>query len=65
MCMIKFQLLLRKNRQTGFRKLFSTTTAVLDVSEIILEEFDKNNYVGAVLIDLTKAFDIVNHKILL
>ena len=68
--MIKFQLLLRKNtflndRQSGFRKLFSTTTAVLDVSENILEQLDKNNFVGAVLIDLKKAFDTVDHKILL
>ena len=36
------------DRQSGFRKLFSTTTAVLDVSETILEEIEKNNYVGAV-----------------
>ena len=66
--MIKFQLLLRKvisYRQSGFRKLFSTTTAVLDVSKTILEELDKNNYVGAVLIDLKKAFNTVDHKILL
>ena len=53
------------DRQSGFRKLFSTTTAVLDVSENILEQLDKNNFVGAVLIDLKKAFDTVDHKILL
>ena len=66
--MIKFQLLLRKtllnDRQSGFRKLFSTTTAVLDVSENILEQLDKNNFLGAVLIDLKKAFYTVTHKIL-
>ena len=33
------------------------------VSGTILEELDKNNYVGAILIDLNKAFVI--HKILL
>ena len=53
------------DRQSGFRKLFSTTTAVLDVSENILEQLDKNNFVGAVLSDLKKAFDTVDHKILL
>ena len=53
------------DRQSGFIKLFSTTTAVLDVSENILEQLDKNNFVGAVLIDLKKAFDTVDHKILL
>ena len=51
--------------QSGFRKLFSTTIAVLDVSENILEQLDKNNFVGAVLIDLKNAFDTVDHKILL
>ena len=53
------------DRQSGFRKLFSTTTAVLDVSEIILEEMNKNKFVGAVLINLKKAFDAIDHKILL
>ena len=42
------------DRQSGFRKLFSTTTAVLDVSENIPEQLDKNNFV-----------DTVDHKILL
>ena len=42
------------DRQSGFRKLFSTTTAVLDVSENILEQLDKNNFVGAILIDLKR-----------
>ena len=42
------------DRQSGFRKLFSTTTAALDVSENILEQLDKNNFV-----------DTVDHKILL
>ena len=37
----------------------------LDVSENILEQLDKNNFVGAVLIDLKKAFDTVDHKILI
>ena len=45
-------------------KLFSIQPPHLDVSETILEQLDKNNYVGAVFIDLKKAFDIVDHKIL-
>ena len=32
------------DRKSGFRKLFSTTT-ILDVSEIILEEMNKNKFV--------------------
>ena len=42
---------------------FSTTTAVLDVSENILEQLDKNNFVSAVLIKLKNAFYIVYYKI--
>ena len=38
------------DRKAGIRKLFSTTTAVLDISETILEQLDKSNYVGAVLL---------------
>ena len=52
------------DRQSGFRKLSSTNTAVLDVSDYILEQVDNEKYVGAVLIDLKKAFDTVDHKIL-
>ena len=53
------------DRQSGFRKLFSTSTAAVDVSDYILEQLDNKKYVGAVLIDLKKAFDTVDHKILL
>ena len=53
------------DRQSGFRRLFSTSTAVLDVSDYILEQLDDKKFVGAVLIDLKKAFDTVDHKILL
>jgi hypothetical protein len=52
-------------RQSGFRKLFSTATAVVDVSDFILSELDQKKSVCAVLIDLKKAFDTVDHKILL
>ena len=52
-------------RQSGFRKLFSTATAVVDVSDFILTELDNKKFVCSVLIDLKKAFDTVDHKILL
>ena len=52
------------DRQSGFTRLFSMSTAVLDVSDYILEQLDDKKFVGAVLIDLKKAFDTVDHKIL-
>ena len=51
--------------QSGFRNGHSTDTAVSFVSDFILEEVAKKKYVGAVLIDLKKAFDTVDHMILL
>ena len=51
--------------QSGFRNRYSTDTAVICVSDFILEELGKGKYVGAVLVDLKKAFDTVDHKILL
>ena len=63
-CFIKESKIL-SDRQSGFRKLFSTSTAVLDVSDFILEQLDNKKFVGAVLIDLKKAFDTVDHKMLL
>ena len=51
--------------QSGFRNSHSTGTAVFCVSDYILEELSKRNYVGAVLVDLKKAFDTVDHEILL
>ena len=52
-------------RQSGFQKLFSTATAVVDVSDFILTELDNKKFVCSVLIDLKKAFDTVDHKTLL
>ena len=51
--------------QSGFRSSRSTDTAVICVSDFILQELGKKRYVGAVLVDLKKAFDTVDHKILL
>ena len=51
--------------QSGFRTSHSTDTAVLCVSDYILEELSKGQYVRAVLVDLKKAFDTVDHGIFL
>ena len=51
--------------QSGLRNAHSTDTAVICVSDFILGELSKGNYVGAVLVDLKKAFDTVDQQILL
>ena len=48
--------------QYGFRKRFSTTDAITYCTEFIQSETDKNKYVSAALLDLSKAFDSINHK---
>ena len=50
--------------QYGFRRKHSTTLALIDVIDKILFFLDKNEYVLGVFLDITKAFDSVNHDIL-
>ena len=51
--------------QFGFRKGFSTNHALLSIVEQIRSALDKKMFTCGVFIDLEKAFDTVNHKILL
>jgi hypothetical protein len=51
--------------QHGFRKGRSTSTAVLRVAERVTEAFEREEALGLALLDLSKAFDVVSHKILL
>ena len=51
--------------QSGFRGGFSTDSCLIGLSDYIKGEIGKGNLVGMVLIDLQKAFDTVNHGILL
>lgn len=44
---------------------YSTEIANCYLTEFIKESLDKGNVVGAVFLDLKKAFDTVNHEILL
>ena len=50
--------------QFGFRKKHSTNHALLGIIENIKEKMDRNLFSCGVFIDLEKAFDTVNHKIL-
>ena len=51
--------------QFGFRKHYSTNHALLSIVEQIRSALDKNMFSCGVFIDLEKAFDTVNHEILL
>ena len=52
-------------QQFGFRKSYSTAQALLNISQKIMDALDKGNYACGVFIDLQKAFDTVDHEILL
>jgi len=49
----------------GYRKGFSTQTALLSLLEKWKKCLDKNGYAAAVLMDLSKAFDTINHELLI
>ena len=51
--------------QFGFRKNNSTTFALIEITENIKETIDNKKYGCGIFIDLHKAFDTVNHDILL
>ena len=51
--------------QFGFRKLFSTTLALIEITDKIRELINDGNYVLSLFVDFTKAFDTVDHDILL
>ena len=51
--------------QSGFRKTHSTETAVVYLTDYILEHMGRQMITGALFIDLKKAFDLVDHECLL
>jgi len=51
--------------QSGFRKQYSTTTSLLHLSDSVLRSFDSHTLSALVALDFSKAFDTVNHDLLL
>ena len=52
-------------KQYGFRKNNSTIFALIEITEKIKESIDNKKFGCGIFIDLRKAFDTVNHDILL
>ena len=50
--------------QYGFRKGRSTSDAILDLTGNILDGFNKGMYTLGLFLDMTKAFDSINHQLL-
>jgi hypothetical protein len=51
--------------QFGFRQKYSTILALIETVDTIQQDLENGFYVGGIYLDLTKAFDTVDHKILL
>ena len=52
-------------RQFGFRKNYSTNHTLINITEIIRNALDSGQFACGVFIDFEKAFDTVDHEILL
>ena len=52
------------SQQYGFRKNYSTTQTLIDISQKIMDALDKGEYACGIFIDLQIAFDSVDHEIL-
>ena len=53
------------NNQYGFRKKLSTSLALLYLHDKITSAIDERKHTVGIFLDLSKAFDTVNHRILL
>ena len=53
------------SHQHGFRPKHSTKTALIDLLDFVTNFFEKKMYIVGLFIDIFKAFDCLNHNILL
>ena len=51
--------------QFGFRQKHSTSRALIHLTDKITEQIDKVNFACGIFIDFQKAFDTVDHQILI
>jgi len=51
--------------QSGFRKGFSTDTCLVNLCDYVRNETNSGRYTGMIMIDLQKAFDCVDHSLLI
>ena len=51
--------------QSGFRRSYSTETALIRLTDQLLSDMDKDQVSGLVFVDYKKAFDLIDHDILL
>ena len=59
----KFRLLIEN--QSAYMKNHSCVTALIDVNDTLLLNTDKGDINGLLMLDLSKAFDLINHDLLL